>query len=101
MIWWVLRSSLLTHICVGASIRILLLALHCIHIGQCLHRFSKAVSHLFATLLTDNVGFSLHLLSLSHVHKHMPGHIVQCGDDNHIPRTDWPLDEAMQTYIYP
>ena len=25
----------------------------------------------------------------------------QCGDDNNIPRTDWPLVEAMQTYIYP
>ena len=100
--------------CVAASIRTLLLALPCIHIGQCLHRFSKAVSHLFATLLTYNVGFFLWFctcclccmyinasLSLSLVHRHMPGHILQCGDDNHIPRTDWPLDEAMQTYIYP
>ena len=26
---------------------------------------------------------------------------LQCGDDNNIPRTDWPLVEAMQTYIYP
>ena len=26
---------------------------------------------------------------------------LQCGDDNNIPRTDWPLVEVMQTYIYP